>query len=69
MQDAFHEWFAEGGRAPEGYEGIEHVNTDPDALPEEPDPTEELPTLEEELEAMDDEDLDALGVDLDDLDL
>jgi hypothetical protein len=69
LQDAFHEWFAEGNRAPEGYGGIEHVNTDPEDLPEPPDPSEELPTLEEELEKLDDEDLDALGVDLDDLDL
>jgi hypothetical protein len=69
LQDAFHEWFADGGRAPEGYEGIEHVNTDPEDLPEPPDPNEELPTLEEELERLDDETVDALGVGLDDLDL
>jgi hypothetical protein len=69
LQDAFHEWFADGGRAPEGYEGIEHVNTDPEDLPEPPDPNEALPTLEEELERLDDETVDALGVGLDDLDL
>ena len=37
LQDAFHEWFADGGRAPEGYEGVEHVDTDPQALPDLPD--------------------------------
>jgi len=69
LQDAFHDWFAEGGRAPEGYGGVEHVNTDPDDLPEVPDAAEELPTLEEEIEKLDDEELDALGVDFDDLDI
>jgi len=68
LQDAFHAWFDDGGRAPEGYGGIEHVDTGAEDLPE-PDPAEELPTLEEELEKLDDEDLDALGVDLNDLDL
>ncbi|WP_327051760.1 hypothetical protein [Halomicrococcus gelatinilyticus] len=38
LQDEFHEWFADGGRAPEGYEGVEHVDTDPADLPEPPDP-------------------------------
>lgn len=33
LQDAFHEWFLDGGRAPEGYAGIEHVETDPTAVP------------------------------------
>ncbi|WP_129116537.1 hypothetical protein [Halegenticoccus tardaugens] len=40
FRDAFHEWFADGGRAPEGYAGIEHVDTDPDGLPNPPDPQE-----------------------------
>jgi hypothetical protein len=40
LRDAFHEWFADGGRAPEGYAGIEHVDTDPADLPEPPDPDE-----------------------------
>jgi len=69
VQDAFHEWFFDGGRAPEGYAGVEHVDSDPEGIPEAPDPTEELPGLEEELERVDDEELDALNVDLDDLDL
>lgn len=33
LQDAFHEWFADGGRAPDDYEGIEHVDTDPSTVP------------------------------------
>jgi hypothetical protein len=69
LQDAFQTWFADGGRAPEDYGGVDHVNTDPDDMPAAPDPNEELPSLETELEKMDDEDLDALGVDLSDLDL
>jgi hypothetical protein len=43
LEDAFSEWFADGGRAPEGYEGIEHVDTDPDGLPEPPDPGDGTP--------------------------
>ncbi|WP_136715662.1 hypothetical protein [Halorientalis salina] len=69
LEDEFQEWFAGGGRAPEGYGGLDHVNTDPDDLPEEPDISDDIPTLEEELEKLDDEDLDALDVNLDDLDL
>ena len=34
LQDAFHEWFDDGGRAPEGYGGVEHVDTDPEELPD-----------------------------------
>jgi len=33
FEDAFHEWFADGNRAPEGYGGIEHVDTDPEGIP------------------------------------
>ena len=47
FRDAFHEWFADGGRAPEGYAGLEHVETDPDALPDPPDPKEIQRRLEE----------------------
>jgi hypothetical protein len=36
FQDRFHEWFAAGGRASDGYEGVEHVETEPADLP---DPT------------------------------
>jgi hypothetical protein len=45
--DAFHEWFADGSRAPEGYAGLEHVETDPDSLPDPPDPQEIQRRLEE----------------------
>ncbi|PSP89652.1 hypothetical protein BRC90_04835 [Halobacteriales archaeon QS_4_69_34] len=60
FRDAFHEWFADGGRAPKDYGGIEHVDTDPASLPEAPDPSEPTSALEDELDAMD--------ADLDDLD-
>ena len=40
LPDAFHVWFDDGGRAPADYGGIDHVDTDPDALPEPPDPEE-----------------------------
>jgi hypothetical protein len=68
LEDAFHAWFDDGGRAPDGYGGVDHVDTDADDVPD-PDPVEEMPTLEEELEKLDDEKLDDLGVDLSDLDL
>jgi len=69
LRDRFHEWFADGGRAPEDYAGVEHVEADPDDVPDAPDPERELPGLQEEIEAMDDDELDALDVDLGDLDL
>jgi hypothetical protein len=40
FRDRFHEWFADGGRAPEGYGGLDHVETDPTTLPDPPDPEE-----------------------------
>jgi hypothetical protein len=33
LQDTFHEWFADGGRAPDDYSRVEHVDTDPAAVP------------------------------------
>lgn len=66
--DRFYEWFDDGGRAPEGYAGLEHVETDPGEVPQ-PDPEVEMPSLEEEIAEMDDEDLAALDVDLSDLDV
>lgn len=33
FQDAFHEWFLEGNRAPDGYGPDEHVETAPASLP------------------------------------
>ena len=68
FRDAFHAWFDDGGRAPDGYGGVDHVDTDPDAVPQ-PDPDVEMPTLEEELEKMDEEELEALGADYSDLDI
>jgi hypothetical protein len=49
LEDAFYEWFADGGRAPEGYAGIEHVDTDPEDLPEPPDTGEEKPACAPDL--------------------
>lgn len=40
FRDEFHEWFASGGRAPEGYGGLDHVETDPGSLPSPPEPEE-----------------------------
>ncbi len=40
FRDEFHEWFAAGERAPEGYGGLDHVDTDPTGLPDPPDPDE-----------------------------
>jgi len=68
FDDAFYEWFDDGGRAPDGYAGVQHVDTDPDDLPQ-PDADVEMPSLEEEIAQMDDGELDALDVDLDDLDV
>lgn len=55
LEDEFHEWFLDGGRAPEGYEGIEHVATDPADLPN--------PTVEEGDQPFDDLDPDELDPD------
>ncbi|WP_276281913.1 hypothetical protein [Halorussus caseinilyticus] len=41
LQDEFHEWFADGGRAPDGYGGVEHVDTDPEDVPEPPEPDQD----------------------------
>jgi hypothetical protein len=68
FQDAFHEWFDDGNRAPDWFEGVEHVETDPDGVPR-PEPDTEMPSLDEEIAELDDEELDALDVDLDDLDV
>lgn len=42
FQEEFHEWFADGGRAPEGYVGIEHEETAPESIPE---PSQSEPTV------------------------
>ena len=69
LGDAFHEWFADGGRAPDSFPPLEHVDEAPDEVPEAKDPFEEMPGLEEELQSLDEEELDALDVDLGDLDV
>jgi hypothetical protein len=40
FRDGFHEWFLDGNRAPEGYGGLDHVDTDPGELPTPPEPAE-----------------------------
>jgi hypothetical protein len=45
--DAFHQWFADGNRPPEGFGGVDHVETDPETLPDPPSPEE----LQQRLEA------------------
>jgi hypothetical protein len=45
FQDRFHEWFAAGGRAPEDYGAVEHVETDPDDVPD-PDVDQAVRTVE-----------------------
>lgn len=61
LKDAFHEWFADDGRAPGNYEGIEHVETDPEDVPE---------PSEVDFEAMQvDEPDDAEKIDLRDFDI
>jgi hypothetical protein len=67
--ETFHDWYVDGGRAPEGYEGVEHVDEDPESVPTAPDRSDALPGLEEELEEFEEEDLSDLDVDLDDFDV
>ncbi|MFC7134061.1 MULTISPECIES: hypothetical protein [Salinibaculum] len=72
LQEEFHEWFADGGRAPEGYAGLEYVDEAPDELPEVPaDPADRdgIPEVEEQVAAMEKAERDALDLDLDDLDV
>jgi hypothetical protein len=76
FRDQFHEWFADGGRAPEGYGGLDHVETDPETLPDPPDPQEIQRRLNEHFDGrrINLRDGDASGegdedLDLDDVDL
>jgi len=50
FRDEFHEWFAAGNRAPEGYGPDEHVEEAPDELPDLPSPEEAQRMLEESVE-------------------
>lgn len=68
FDDAFHEWFLDGNRAPGGYGGIEHVDTDPDSVPQ-PEPEVAVDPVEEQLAELEEEELEALDVDLEDLDV
>ncbi|MBP1922138.1 hypothetical protein J2751_001143 [Halorubrum alkaliphilum] len=45
--DRFHEWIAAGNEAPDGYASVEHVDEDPDGLPDLPDQQE----IQERVEA------------------
>jgi len=40
FDDAFEEWFDDGGRAPNEFGTLEHVETDPEGLPDPPDAQE-----------------------------
>jgi hypothetical protein len=68
FEEAFQEWFAAGNRAPEGFRGVEHVETDPDSVPQ-PEPDVEQDTLEEAIAELDDEEREALETDFSDLDI
>lgn len=68
FQNVFHQWFADGGRAPDGYAGIEHVETEPDVVPE-PMAQAELSSQEDELDSLSEQERESLDVDLDDLDV
>ncbi|GAB3025900.1 hypothetical protein [Natronobiforma cellulositropha] len=64
FQDAFHEWFLDGGRAPEGYEGMEYVETDPRDLPPPPTVDDDAQADDPaEAEALTDTDIVDSGVD------
>jgi len=68
FDDAFYDWFLEGNRAPDGYEGMEYVSTDPDELPPPPeaDPEDHPELMDEgvaEQVGLSDEEIAAAGVD------
>ncbi|GAB6862075.1 hypothetical protein ACFR97_03345 [Haloplanus litoreus] len=79
FRDEFHEWFHAGGRAPDGYGGLEHVETGRADLPSPPDPEEIHRRLNEDFEGRridlhegyeeEDDDEDTADLDLDDVDL
>ncbi|MFW5977859.1 MAG: hypothetical protein ACOCP2_01310 [Halohasta sp.] len=48
--DVFHQWFADGNRAPEGFGSVDHVETDPEDLPDLPTPEEIQQRLEADYE-------------------
>ena len=79
FRDAFHEWFAAGDRAPEGYGPDEHVDEAPEALPTLPTPEEAQRRLEDAADYEEkrydlrvperDDDEESEELDMDDLDL
>jgi len=71
LQDEFHEWFLDGGRAPEGYGGLDHVQRHSGDLSEDGHPTESdgIDEVERQLDEMADAEREALDVNLDDLDV
>ncbi len=48
--DRFHEWVAAGNEAPEGYGSVEHVEEDPEGLPDLPDQQEIQERVEQDFE-------------------
>jgi len=48
--DRFHEWVAAGNEAPADYDSLEHVEADPEGLPDLPDQAEIQARLEEDFE-------------------
>jgi len=70
FMDEFHEWFADGNRAPADYGGLEHVDEAPEALPEiDPQTSECIPEVEAAVEDLDEDEAEALDLDLDSLDV
>lgn len=71
LQDEFHEWFLDGGRAPSEYDGLEHVQRHPDAVWDDKSQAESdgIEEVEEQLDEMADAEREALDVNLDDLDV
>jgi len=71
LQDEFHEWFLDGGRAPDEYGGIEHVQRHPDTLPDAAGErtSDGIDAVEDQLDEMEEAEREALDVPLDDLDI
>ena len=57
--DRFHEWVAAGNEAPDGYAPVEHVDEDPDGLPDLPDQQDIQERVEQEFDG---ERIDILGL-------
>jgi hypothetical protein len=68
LPEQFHTWFDDGGRAPKDHAGVEHVDSDPDSIPQ-PDGSEALDEVESQVAELSETERDALDVDLDDLDV